>query len=63
MDIKTLSLRLETIEAFLSATFEGFYDDVVDVVANKLEGDTKKDAIIAELEQIRAKYTKKRSTK
>jgi hypothetical protein len=63
VDIKTLSLRLETVEAFLAASFDGFYNDIVDVVANKLEGDPQKNAIIAELEAIRAKYTKKRGTK
>lgn len=63
MDVKLLSLRLETIEAFLSSAFDGFHADIVDVVANKLDGDSKKAEMLAELEAIRAKYKAKRGTK
>jgi|LakMenEpi03Aug12_release.lakeMendotaPanAssembly.Ray.scaffolds.fasta_scaffold750113_2 hypothetical protein len=61
--LELLYLRIETIEAFLSSAFEGFHSDIVDAVANKLDGTANRDEVLAELEEVRAKYTKKRSAK
>ena len=63
MNIKLLSLRLETIEEFLSASFDGFHDDIVAVIENKLDKDPNKSEMIAELEAIRTKYNKKKGAK